>query len=110
MSETKAYRNHIKNFELETREVFERETWSPENIQRTLQTDMMTWLDDNQLTLSTDSLKHEKTHEQEENPDPEPSSSNSSDTSSLNSRPKKKKRNKKKKRRKHGKDDLSDPS
>ena len=42
MSETKAYRNHIKNFELETREVFERETWSPENIQRTLQTDMMT--------------------------------------------------------------------
>ena len=36
MSETTAYRNHIKNSEIETREVFERETSSPENIQRTL--------------------------------------------------------------------------
>ena len=73
MSKTKAYRNHIKNSELETREVFERETWSPENIQRTLPTDMVTWLDDNQLTRSTYSLKHEETHEPEENPEQEPS-------------------------------------
>ena len=36
MSETTAYRNHIKNSEIETREVFERETLSPENIQQTL--------------------------------------------------------------------------
>ena len=62
-SETTAYRNHIKNYELETREVFERETWSPENIQRTLPTDMVTRLDDNQLTRSTDSSKHEETNE-----------------------------------------------
>ena len=70
-----AYRNHIKNSELETREVFERETWSPENIQWTLPMDMVTRLDDNQLTRSTDISKHEETHEPEENPDPEPSSS-----------------------------------
>ena len=55
MSETTAYRNHINNSELETREVFERETWSPENIQRILPTDMVTRLYDNQLTQSTDS-------------------------------------------------------
>ena len=42
MSETTDYRNHIKNSELETREVFERETWSPENIQRTLPMDIVT--------------------------------------------------------------------
>ena len=36
MSETTAYRNHIKNSEIETREFFERETSSPQNIQRTL--------------------------------------------------------------------------
>ena len=46
-SETTSYRNHIKNSEIETREVFERETWSLENIQRTLPTDMVTRLDDN---------------------------------------------------------------
>ena len=45
MSETTAYRNHIKNSELETREVFERETWGPENIQRALPTDIVTRLD-----------------------------------------------------------------
>ena len=50
MSETTAYRNHINNSELETREVFEQETWSPENIQQTLPTDIVTQLDDNQLT------------------------------------------------------------
>ena len=47
MSETTAYRNHIKNSEFETREVFERETWSPENIQRELPTELVTRLDDN---------------------------------------------------------------
>ena len=62
MSETTAYRNHIKNSELETREVFERETWRPENIQRTLPTVIVTRLDDNQLTRSADSSKHEETH------------------------------------------------
>ena len=42
ISKTTAYRNHIKNSELETREVFEQETLSPENIQQTLPTYMMT--------------------------------------------------------------------
>ena len=37
-----AYRNHTNNSGLETREVFERETWSPENIQQTLPIDMVT--------------------------------------------------------------------
>ena len=36
MSKTAGYRNHIKTSEIEAREVFERETLSPENIQRTL--------------------------------------------------------------------------
>ena len=42
MSETTAYRNHIMNSELQTREVFVWETWIPENIQRTLPTDIVT--------------------------------------------------------------------
>ena len=42
MSKTTAYPNHIKNSELETRQVFERKIWSPENIQRTLPIDMVT--------------------------------------------------------------------
>ena len=42
MSETTAYRNHIKSSEIETREVFERETWIPENIHQTLQTHIVT--------------------------------------------------------------------
>ena len=75
MSETTAYRNHIKNSEIETREVFERETLSPENIQRTLPMNIVTRLDNNQLTRSTDSSKHEETHKPEVNPDPEPPSS-----------------------------------
>ena len=50
MSETTDYPNHIKNSEIETREVFERETSSPENIQRTLPMDIVTRLDNNQLT------------------------------------------------------------
>ena len=70
MSETAAYRNHIKNSEIETREVFERETSSPENIQRTLPINIMIRLDNNQLTRSTDSSKHEETHKVEVNPDP----------------------------------------
>ena len=44
MSETTAYRNHIKNPEIETREVFERETSIPENIQRTLPMHIVTRL------------------------------------------------------------------
>ena len=55
MIETTAYCNHIKNSELETREVFERETLSPENIERKLPTDVVTRLYDNQLTRSKDS-------------------------------------------------------
>ena len=50
MSETTAYRNHIKNSEIEIREVFEQETPSPENIQRTLPMNFETQLDNNQLT------------------------------------------------------------
>ena len=44
MSETTAYRNHIKNSEFETREVFEQET---ENIPLTRQPDSMTNLHNN---------------------------------------------------------------
>ena len=110
MSKMTAYRNHIKNSEIETREVFERETWIPENIQRTLSTDMVNRLDDNQLTRTSDSSKHEETNKPEVNPYPEPSSSYLSETSSLDSRAKKKKSTKNKKRRKYRKDDSSDPS
>ena len=60
MSKTTAYRNHIKHSEIETRQVFEREALSPENIQQTLSRDIVTRLDNNQLTRSTDSSKHEK--------------------------------------------------
>ena len=90
MSKTIAYRNHIKDSEIETRENFERETSTHENIQRTLATDI---------------------HKPEVNPDPEPSlSDSSSETYSSDSRVKKKKRKKKKKRRKHQKADSSYPS
>ena len=60
MRETTAYRNNIKNSEIGTREVFERETSSPENIQRTLPMNIVTLLDNNQLTRSTDSSKMKK--------------------------------------------------
>ena len=50
MSKTTAYPNHIKNSEIETREVFEQETWIPENIQQTQPMDIVTRLDDNKLT------------------------------------------------------------
>ena len=90
MSETAAYLNHIKNSEIETREVFERETSSPENIQWTLPINIVTQLDNNQLTQLIDSSKHEETPELYVNPDPEPSSSDSSETSSSDSEAKKK--------------------
>ena len=83
---------------------------SPENIQRTLPTYIVTRLYDNQLPLSTDCSKHEETHKSEVKPEPEPSSSDLSETSSLDSRSKKNKSKKKKKRRKHQKDDSSDRS
>ena len=60
MSEITAYCNHIKISEIETREVFERETSIPKNIQQKLPTDIVTRLYDNQLTQSTDSSKHEE--------------------------------------------------
>ena len=66
MSKTTAYSYHINNSELETREVFERET---ENIPQTQQTDFVTTLNDNPLTRSTDSSKNDKTHKPEVNPD-----------------------------------------
>ena len=110
MSKTTAYRNHINNSEIETREVFKRETSSPENIQRTLPMNIVTRLYNNQLTRSTDSSKYEEMHKHEVNPDPEPSSSDLAETSSLESRAKKNKSTKKKKRRKHRKYDSSDPS
>ena len=105
-----AYRNHINNSEIETRKVFEQETSIPENIQRTLPMNIVTRLDNNQLTGSTDSSKHEETYEPEVNPDSEPSSSDSSETSPLDSRAKKYISKKNIKRRKHRKDDSSDPS
>ena len=99
MSKTTAYRNHIKNLKIETREVFERETSS----------NILTRLDKNQLSRSTDSSKHEETHKWEVNPNPEPSSSDTLEKSSSESKAKKKKSTKKKKRRKHRKYDSSDP-
>ena len=52
-----AYTIHIKNYELETREVFDKET---ENNPLTQQTDLVTTLHDNTLTLSTYCLKIKK--------------------------------------------------
>ena len=57
IGKTTAYSNHTNNSELETREVFERET---ENIPHTRQTDLVTTLHDNPLTRSTDSSKMKK--------------------------------------------------
>ena len=50
MSKRTAYRDYIKNSEIETREVFEQETLRPENIQRTLPMNIVTRLDNNQFT------------------------------------------------------------
>ena len=55
MSKTTACRNHTKNSELETREVFDQET---KDIPQTRQTDLVTTLNNNPLTQSTDSSKH----------------------------------------------------
>ena len=104
ISEKLAYHKFIKDSEIETREVFERE--NIENIGNQLAT---TRLDD-QMTRSVDSSKRSKKNESEVNIDPDLSSSDSSDSLSSDSAQKKKKSKKKKKRRKHWKDDLPDPS
>ena len=57
---------------------------------------MVTRLDDNPLTKSADSSKHEEKHEPEVNPEPEHSSSDLSETYSSDSRANKKKHKKKK--------------
>ena len=49
MSKTKAYRNHIRNSEIETRNVFEQET-SNENIENIVTQLDKTQLDNNQIT------------------------------------------------------------
>ena len=61
ISEKIAYRNHIRNLEIETGKVFERET-SNENIENIVTRLDKTRLDNNQMTRSTDSSKHRKTH------------------------------------------------
>ena len=80
MSKTTDLRNHNKNSEIETREVFERETPNPENIQQTLPMKFEIRLNNNQITRSIDSSKHEKTYKLEVNLDPEPSPSDLSET------------------------------
>ena len=70
----------------------------------------MTTLNNNPLTLSTNSSKHEERYEPAVNLDLEPSLSDLSETYSSNSRAKKNKGKKRKKQRKHQKDDLSNPS
>ena len=97
-----AYRNHIKNSEIETRKVFELETPN-ENIGNIVTRLDKTRLDNNQMTRSTDSSKHSETPKLELKPDPEPSSSDLSESSSSDSRARKKKRTKKKKCRSIGK-------
>ena len=53
VGKTKAYSNHIKNSELETRQVFERENIQTENIRLKRQTYFVTPLHDNPQTRST---------------------------------------------------------
>ena len=116
VSKTKAYINNIKNSELETRQVFERENIQTENILLTRQRNFVTPLHDNPQTRSTEFSKNKKGHEPDKpdslvNPDPEPSSSDSSSKAYLSdSRSKKKKFDKNKKRCKNGKYESSDPS
>ena len=115
VSETKAYSNHIKKSELETRKVFERGNIQTENISLTRQPYFVTLLPYNPQTGSTEISKNKEGHKPDKpdsmvNPDPEPSSSDlSSNTSSSDWRSKKNKRDKKKKCRKHRKYDSSDP-
>ena len=79
MSETTAYRNHIRILEIETRNVFERET-SNENIENIVTRIDKTQLDNNQMTRSMGSSKHSRTYELGSNPDPEPLLSDSSES------------------------------
>ena len=88
ISENIAYRKHIRDLEFETRAVLERET-SKENIENIGTPLDKTWIDDNQMTRSTDSSKHIEKHEPEVNPYPEPSSSDSSESLSSDSRARK---------------------
>ena len=74
MSDTKAYSNHIKKSEFETRKVFERKNIQTENIPLTRKPDFVTTLTDNPQTRSTEISKNKKWHEPD-NPDPELSSS-----------------------------------
>ena len=53
VSEMTAYSNHIKNYELETRQVFEQENIKTENIPLKQQPDFVTPLPDNPQTRST---------------------------------------------------------
>ena len=85
-----AYCKHIRDLEFETREVLERET-SNKNIENIVTQLYKTRLDNNQMTRSTDSSKHSKTHEPQVKPYPEPSSSDSSESSSSDSRTRRKK-------------------
>ena len=76
VSKTRAYSNHMKNYDLETRHVFERENIQTENIPLTWQTDFVTPLHDNPQTQLTEISKNG--HEADKpdsmvNPDPEPS-------------------------------------
>ena len=84
ISEKLAHRKFIKDSEIETREVFERE--NIENIGTRLETNRL----DDQMTQSVDSSKRSKKHKPEVNLDPDPLSSDSSDSSSSDSAQKKK--------------------
>ena len=79
-----AYRNHIRNLEIETGKVFERET-SNENIENIVTRLDKTRIDNNQMTQSTDSSKNIETYKMGSNPDPELLSSDSSESSSSES-------------------------
>ena len=65
MSETTAYRNHIKDSEIETRKVFERETLN-KNIENIVTQLDNTRLDNNQITRSIDSSKHSETYSKQQ--------------------------------------------
>ena len=105
VSKTTSCSNHIQNYELETREVFEQKT---ENIPLTQQTVLVNPLHDNTLTQSTDNKKNYEINEPEVNPDTEPSLSDSSSKTSSSDSRFKRKYEKKMKRRKNNKYDLSD--
>ena len=70
MGKTVNHHNRIKKLEIETRELFERESLSTENIQTTLPIYIVNRLDNNQLTRSIDTSKHEETHKLNVNPEP----------------------------------------